>query len=1138
MKKRYWITALIYVVYLALVIGVGYVLPLPGNRFILFCVILAVVGAIAAIVALLYLHKTNAPAVQGDASALDVSNLTALVRSAEDRLKASPGGAKTLASMPLVYILGDENSAKTQTVLQSGLDAELLSGAVFRDGMVVATQLANIWYTPSAVIVEASGALLRQPGLCQRLVSLTQPNRLKTALKKGALQPTRAAILCLSIERVMAANSDNSVRALGQMLNERLRLVSQTLGISLPVYVLFTKLDTIPSFASFATNLTEDEVRQPLGALLARIDAGAGLYAERGAEQVLSRFDELCYSLSEFRIEVLSRGGEPQDLARAYEFPRELRKMRAAIADLLVEIGRPSQLGVNPFLRGFYFSGMRAHLVDDGIAPSAPAQAAAPAPPVDAGATRVFSFSAAQLPSAGAPPVRRGGTRRVPQWAFLPHLFSRVILADRSALDSSRASTRVNFVKRVLIASVAACFFLYLIALTVSYFNNSALESRLRSKSAASLQSVAHGDPASTGDLQQLDQLRQTFAQIAAYRKNGAPLSYRWGLYDSDRLYAAACAAYGSHFQTLLLTPTQSNILSRLSALPAQPQPTDDYTATYNPLRAYLITTSNPEKSTADFLPSTLLQAWVGNHTLPSDATSLALTQFQTYAATLLEPASCMASLGGRPHAQEVYQARAYLSLFQGFNQVYANMKAAANKQFQPIQFTGYAHYVIDPQTVDGAFTKGGYAFMQNAIQHPEPYTGGEQWVLGSQSGVPIDPAVIRAQLPTQYQSDFLDAWRKFLKAATVIKPANFPDAQEKLHQLDSPSSALLELFQMVSINTAVPNDTFSKPFEAPQLVVPPNATNLPKGYVDGLTGLDSAISSIPPGSPPSGAVLQPVTQAAGSALAAVVTVRGGFVPVDPSGYVEKLSEDLLTAPIKNAQDLVRTANEGAAGGGAKALCAQLNPLLNKFPFNPGSQEEASITEVTAAFQPGGAFSQYAQTQAGTITLIGTRYIQAQGASININSAFLNFMSAAQTFSAALFPSGNSPQLSFTLMQESTAGLPPAIVDIDGTSLSAAGQSKSFTWSPAPSSTIRVNEGGVYGPPYTGTWSLFRFAYDPDARHPAPNKLERSVKSGNKQATSQSGVPLVYKYDVGGTGALLLNPAFMSQLHCTTKVAQ
>ena len=41
--------------------------------------------------------------------------------------------------MPLIYVIGDENSAKTQTVLQSGLDPELLVGNVFQDGLIVPT---------------------------------------------------------------------------------------------------------------------------------------------------------------------------------------------------------------------------------------------------------------------------------------------------------------------------------------------------------------------------------------------------------------------------------------------------------------------------------------------------------------------------------------------------------------------------------------------------------------------------------------------------------------------------------------------------------------------------------------------------------------------------------------------------------------------------------------------------------------------------------------------------------------------------------------------------------------------------------------------------------------------------------------
>jgi hypothetical protein len=50
--------------------------------------------------------------------------------------------------------------------------------------------------------------------------------------------------------------------------------------------------------------------------------------------------------------------------AAIYELPREFRKLRNAAVRLLVDLGRPSQLRVNPFLRGFYFSGVRPVVVN------------------------------------------------------------------------------------------------------------------------------------------------------------------------------------------------------------------------------------------------------------------------------------------------------------------------------------------------------------------------------------------------------------------------------------------------------------------------------------------------------------------------------------------------------------------------------------------------------------------------------------------------------------------------------------------------------------------------------------------------------------------------------------------------------
>ncbi len=110
----------------------------------------------------------------------------------------------------------------------------------------------------------------------------------------------------------------------------------------------------------------------------------------------------------------------------------------------------------------------------------------------------------------------------------------------------------------------------------------------------------------------------------------------------------------------------------------------------------------------------------------------------------LAEPQSCVASLGGPADMPTVEHAREYLSRFGGFQHVYQSMLSAANHKFPSIRFNekfpGSARYIVDSYEVQGAFTKAGFAFMQDAIKHPDPYFSGEEWVLGPQSSTDRRP--------------------------------------------------------------------------------------------------------------------------------------------------------------------------------------------------------------------------------------------------------------------------------------------------------------------------------------------------------------------------------------------------------------
>src|SRR5690606_11238474 len=172
--------------------------------------------------------------------------------------------------------------------------------------------------------------------------------------------------VCFTCDEFLKPGNSESVPAAAKKIRERLADVSQQLGIRLPVYVVFTKADRIPYFEDFVRGMTRDEANEVLGATLPAVaDADVGSHAARETARVRGAFDSMYHSLALKRLRVLPREQQEEIRAGAYEFPRELRKISGLATDFLVELCKPRHLGLSPFLRGFYFSGVRAVILSD-----------------------------------------------------------------------------------------------------------------------------------------------------------------------------------------------------------------------------------------------------------------------------------------------------------------------------------------------------------------------------------------------------------------------------------------------------------------------------------------------------------------------------------------------------------------------------------------------------------------------------------------------------------------------------------------------------------------------------------------------------------------------------------------------------
>ena len=1128
----YVATGAVLLVYLVLAWFVGTWLHPPGSGIWVLRGGLWLIGLLGSGFVIWWARRRKQADEGADTGAVTAgvaSEVDILVREAVRRLKSSAlGRGASLGNLPLFFLVGDPASAKTTTVIHSALDAELLAGQVYQDSAVIPTRIANFWYTRQAVFVDPAGGIFSQPDFWKRLIKLVQPGRVASAGKKQ--QAPRAALVCFDCENFLRPGASEATLSAARRLGARLIEISQLLGISFPIYVLFTRADRLGAradgsslFLDYVAGLSKDEVSQVLGATLpVRSLQATGVYAEEETRRLSKAFDELFYSLAEKRVDLLAMSGQAEKLPGIYEFPRELRKLRQLLVQFLVDLARPSQLNVNPFLRGFYFSGVRPTVVEDVASiPEAPAAEAGFNP----NATVIFganSVRAAQMPV-----QRVASSRRVPEWVFLSQLFNEVLLKDRVALSASGFSSRVSLLRRVAFSVLACIALIFAIGFTVSFFGNLSLQHDV--KQAAQEVRAIHATPnqmPSVDQLQKLDRLRQQLEILSGYNNDGAPWHLRWWLYSGDDMYAPARQAYFDRFSDLLFAETQGKLLSALRNVKEKPDLNDSYETTYNTLKAYLITTSNPEKSTKEFLTPVLYNTWANNKTLDDQTAGLARAQFDFYSGELLvaNPYSSNQDPGA------IGRSRSYLSNFGGIDRYYLPLKADISRKVPGASFSKQfrdANDVIScPHDVEGAFTPDGFTRMQDAIAHNRIVS--EEWVLGKAAASQLDQTALQQQLSDRYYGDFIKEWRTVLQTSAVRSYASFHDADNKLGKLTSPSSPLLELFWFVSHNTNVQLQQVTDSFQPVQSVVPAGPADqyiLPSNqqYVAALTKLKSQISLLaasPAGTGDTGLVTQALS-AAGDANGAVSQLAQKF-RVDPQFHVENVTQNLLVQPLDHAQALIRTGPKEALNGGARTLCSQFALITGKFPFNPSSTQDAPLDQVNQILAPktGTLWAFYDSKLAQSLSKQGSSYVANPMAPAKISPEFVAFFNRAASLSDALYSGGSpTPHVAYSLKQSST-NIDGLSLKVGSDSITGTGQQKSFTWTGAPEDvvvTARETPIGTYAP---GPWAAFHFINDghPVGKGLGTYDLNFVYKGSNGQDIIVKGQKQFYSYQLQFSG--------------------
>ena len=1093
----YYAAAGAYAVYMVTAYGTAKLMDLTGSNFYIFFGVLTVLGLLAVGAFIWFKNKHSQPKGDGAAAASadgggGGDEVDVLIREAETRLSGSKlAQGANIGNLPLFFLIGDTGAAKTTSLVRSGIEPELLAGQVFQDNNVAPTRSANIWFARNMIFAEAGARMLTDSAAWIKMVKRLKPGNLKSVVG-GSTQAPRGVVVCFDSEVFTRPNAADQLTSMARNLQARLGEVSQTLGISLPVYVLFTRADRLPFFADYMRTLSNEEAQQVLGVTLPiRAKNSSGVYAEEETKRVNWAFTGIFHSLCDKRNEFLARENDPDKLPGAYEFPREFRKIRSLLVQLLVDVCRPSQLTASPFLRGFYFSGVRPIIVNDDMVPQPQRQPDKAAFVPSESATGIFHIPQAQPMAAGATP-QFSGTKKVPQWMFLPHLFHYVILKDTAAMGASGSSIRTSKLQRILLGVGAALCLLLTIGFTVSYFKNRSLENTAldAAKELSQSPSPGAGTP-SKDDLVRLETLRTTLATIKEHRENGVPWGMRWFLYSGESMYPHVRQAYYNNFGKLLFWQTQAGWRGTLEKLPNVPAATDPYRPIYDTLKAYLITTSNHEKSTREFLSPFLFKSWSAGKEVET-LKELANKQFDFYSDDLRDgnpyppPSSTMA----------VSQGRIYLWGFGGAKRVYQEMvnDASAKNKLASFskQFPEATSVVTDSYEVSGAFTKDGFAFMMDAIKKADKYFRAD-WVLAecpsdkincSSANIPM--ATLQQQLTDDYTADFIAQWRTYLRTGRVLPYASLNDAAEKLDKQRSNRPPLMQLLWLAGQNTAVDSKKIKEAFDSVQQVTPASLGNSYAGdanrpYLGAIGDLQLSISDVAklPGIPDAPTV-QATRSKASVAINTVKQIAGRFAP-DAEAKMDTVVQRLLEAPITYADGLLGRVGEAQKAAQGKGLCDQFRGVAAKFPFNPKAQAEVTLAELATLFKPGeGALWTFYEANLKT-ALPKPSYMENMASGTPLNPRFVTFFRSAAAFSDAIYKDGPDPKIPYRVTPLKSDNIEGLAMILDGQEIKAppgGGAARLLTWVGSANHNASISAKDVPSSPYQGLWAPFRLFSD------------------------------------------------------------
>lgn len=1019
-------------------------------------------------------------------------------------------GTQFLYELPWYVIIGAPGCGKTTALVNSGLQFPLAE----RFGKnpikgVSGTRNCDWWFTDEAVLLDTAGRYTTQDShqavdaaAWQGFLGLVKKHRSRRPLN-GVLVAASLADLLQQTEEERLLNAKAVRRRIGE--------IYQTLGVRIPVYLLFTKSDLVAGFNDFFADLTQEERAQVFGETFPAEDPKAPRDLLEGFDAV---YDELLKRLDRRTLRRIHDERDIQRRTAILEYPQQMALLKPAAMGFLRDCFGVTRFETPVLLRGIYFTSG----TQEGT-------------PID----RVMGILASAF---------RLGRQAVPVYSgrgksyFLTRLLREVVFAEAELAGvDPKVERRQRLAEIGLYAGTALATGLVIALWALSYGRNQWALARV-GEAIDRFHGVAAPGPDWFSHMQSLLPRLKSLREAREVYQNGG-WSMHFGLFQGNKIESALDGVYRKLLQEGLLPLIKLSLEQRLSGT-TQTANTD---LLYELLRVYLMLgepqrLEDPEARAA---AENLIQVDAAGR-FATDPDSLAELRIHLDALLQLPPDAVVLE------QDLVSGVRARLTEVPKIVQAYTHFKndklrdhthdlrlgSVLGKAGSEVFVAGGGG--VANVTIPGLFTAKGYQeyFLTGGFKALEAGLK-QDWVLGEERG--LDPAEIEAMrldFEKLYLADYRKTWMDLLLnvrlkgAGTINQTAELLDT---LSKKDSPLRAFLEtveknttlsrvsasMAEALAAKLGIKTDAAATDARTQKLLEEAKAaTGLGEAAQDPVRDLERQFESTnrlvrKTADQPApldevletlgglrGFALQVASGGGGGALKALGGGAGGGGGGDaPAQAARKLKD--LPEPLKSQLSGLAASVGKETGAGAKA---QLSALLQtgvttpcraaiagRFPFAGNSAQDVTLTDFAKIFAPAGVIDGF--FQANLKDLVDTaraewRPLPTAAKSLGLSQATIAQFQNAARIRDAFFPAGApGPSARFDLKPlflDSTVA--QFTLNIEGQEIRHQHGPEtvgSFQWpGPTPNNGIRMVFKALDGrelasPIQQGPWALFRF---------------------------------------------------------------